>query len=263
MGLLSLAHAAFYGIGAYTTALLAHHVGGSFAMLIFAAMTVGAITSLLISIPAVRLHGDYFVIASLGLQIIIFNVFNNLVSVTHGPLGMAGIAAPSLAGLSVSSPAGYVFLGTVLSIFSYVIIRNITNSPLGRILRSIREDEIFAQALGKDTVRVKMIVFATSAAIASAAGCLYAQYVSFIDPTSFTLNESILLVSMVVIGGLGSAWGPLVGAAMLVLLPEVLRFLGLPSTIAANVRQILYGAALVVMMIIRPHGLMGRHGFKR
>jgi branched-chain amino acid transport system permease protein len=102
-----------------------------------------------------------------------------------------------------------------------------------------------------------------SAAMAAAAGCLYAQYVSYVDPTSFTLNESILLVSMVVLGGLGSTWGAVVGALVLVMLPEALRFVGLPSAMAANIRQFLYGAALVGVMLFRPRGLMGRYGFGR
>jgi branched-chain amino acid transport system permease protein len=131
------------------------------------------------------------------------------------------------------------------------------------VLHAIREDEVFTRALGKNTLRYKVTAFAVSAALAASAGSLYAHYIIYIDPTSFTVMESILVISMVIIGGAGSPWGPLVGAVVLVTLPEALRFVGLPSSVAANLRQIFYGALLVIMMMFRPRGLVGRYGFGR
>jgi branched-chain amino acid transport system permease protein len=128
---------------------------------------------------------------------------------------------------------------------------------------SVGRKDVFAQAMGKNTLRFKVTAFAVSAVLAALAGSLYAHYVTYIDPTSFTVMESILVISMVIIDGTGSLWGPMIGAIVLVMLPEALRFLGLPSSVAANLRQIVYGVLLVVMMMIRPGGLMGRYGFGR
>jgi branched-chain amino acid transport system permease protein len=122
---------------------------------------------------------------------------------------------------------------------------------------------VFARAHGKNTLYFKVTAFAVSAALAATAGCIYAHYITYIDPTSFTVMESILIISMVIIGGAGSLWGPLVGAIVLVTLPEALRFVGLPNTVAANLRQMIYGSLLIIMMMFRPRGLVGRYGFDR
>lgn len=262
-GLLAIAHAAFYGLGAYTSALLAIHWKLPFLVGVLAGMAVAATTSLLISLPSLRLHGDYFVIATFGFQMIIFSIFNNWNTLTRGPLGIPGIPEPSLLGWRVDSKLGFLLLTACFAAFAYFVVGRITASSCGRVLRAIREDEIFAQALGKNTVRFKVVAFAVSAALAASAGSLYAHYISYINPTSFTIVESILIISMVIVGGAGSKWGPLIGAIVLVTLPEALRFLGLPSPMAANVRQIIYGALLVLMMLFRPRGLVGKYGFGR
>jgi branched-chain amino acid transport system permease protein len=136
------------------------------------------------------------------------------------------------------------------------------NSPFGRILRSIREDEIASQALGKDTVKHKLLVFIIGAFFAGIAGSLYAHYITFIDPSSFTVMESIAILLMVIFGGMGSIQGSIVGAVILVIVPELLRFFGMPSSIAAPMRQMIYGLVLVLLMIKRPQGIMGRYRFK-
>jgi len=262
-GLLSLAHAAFYGLGAYTSALFAVQLGAPFPVGVLAGMVMAALVSLIVSLPSLRLHEDYFVIATFGFQMIIFSIFNNWIELSRGPLGIPGIPQPVILGWAVQSHFEFVFLSTLLASFAFLVVGLITTSPFGRVLRAIREDEVFAQAMGKNTVRFKITAFAVSAMLAASAGSLYAHYVTYIDPTSFTVMESILVISMVIIGGAGSLWGPMVGAIVLVMLPEALRFLGLPSSIAANLRQIVYGVLLVVMMMIRPGGLMGRYGFGR
>lgn len=262
-GLLSIAHAAFYGLGAYTSALLAVHTGAPFLVGIFVGMAVATLVSLVVSLPSLRLHDDYFVIATFGFQMILFSVFNNWMDVTRGPLGIPGIPQPSIFGWTLQSHSGFVVLAALLATFAYVVVGRISTSPFGRVLRAIRENEVFAQALGKNTLRFKVTAFAVSAALAASAGSLYAHYITYIDPTSFTVMESILVISMVIIGGAGSPWGPLIGAVVLVTLPEALRFVGLPSSVAANLRQIFYGTLLVVMMMVRPRGLVGHYGFGR
>ena len=262
-GLLSIAHAAFYGLGAYTSALLAVRLGVPFLVGVMAGMIVAALASLFVSLSSLRMHDDYFVIATFGFQMILFSIFNNWIDLTRGPLGIPGIPRPSLFGWAIRSHVGFFVMSIVLAMLAYTVVGRIAASPFGRVLRAIREDEVFAEAIGKNTLRFKVTAFAVSSALAAAAGSLYASYMSFIDPTSFTVTESILVISIVIIGGAGSLWGPLVGAAVLVTLPEALRFLGLPSAIAANLREILYGCLLVVMMMKRPRGLVGQYGFGR
>jgi branched-chain amino acid transport system permease protein len=262
-GLLSLTHAALFGIGGYSSALLTTRVGFSifFGFLVGVFLTV--LISFFISLPSLRLYDDYFVIATFGFQMILFNVFNNWIEVTQGPMGIVGIPRLSIFGWNISSRVGVLLVALMLSAFAHLVVNRITSSPFGRVLRAIREEEIFAKALGKRTFQFKVAAFAVSAALAAAAGCLYAHYVTYIDPSSYTIMDSILVISMVIIGGAGSRWGPVVGALLLVTLPEVLRFVGLPNAAAANLRQIIYGTLLVVLMIFRPNGILGKYGFGR
>ena len=262
-GLLSIAHAGFYGLGAYTSALLAVRLGASFLISLVAGMAVAALVSLVVSFPSLRLHDDYFVIATFGCQMILFGIFNNWVSFTRGPLGIPAIPQPTIFGWNVRSRISFVLLTALLAVCSYLVVTLLARSPFGRVLRAIREDEVFAQSLGKNTLRFKVTAFAVSAALAASAGVVYAHYTTFIDPSSFTVTESILVISMVIIGGPDSTWGPLIGAAVLVTLPEALRLLGLPGSVAANLRQVFYGVSLVVIMMVRPRGLVGRYGFGR
>jgi len=260
-GLLSLSHAALFGLGAYSSALLTTRFGTSVFVGFLVAMVVAVLISFCISLPSLRLQDDYFVIATFGFQMILFSIFNNWIAVTHGPMGITNIPQPSIFGWTISSRVGLLVVALLLAIFAYVVVILITSSPFGRVLRAIREDEIFARALGKRTYRFKVTVFAVSATLSAWAGCLYAHYVTYIDPASFTVMESILVVSMVIVGGAGSRWGPFIGASVLVLLPETLRIVGLPSTFAANFRQVIYGTLLVVMMMFRPRGIVGKYDF--
>ena len=263
IGILSIAHAGFYGLGAYTSALLTVYVKTPFLGGVFLGMTIAALVSLIVSLPSLRLHEDYFVIATFGFQIILFSIFNNWVNVTRGPLGIPGIPAPSILGWTFDSPTEFVVLTAIWAGCSYLIVRRLAASPFGRVLRAIREDEIFAQAMGKNTLRFKVTAFAVSAALAASAGSLYAHFITYIDPSSFTVMESILVISMVIIGGADSPWGPVIGALILVTFPELLRFVGLPNAVAANLRQIFYGLLLVIMMMTRPSGLLGRYRFRK
>jgi branched-chain amino acid transport system permease protein len=262
-GFLSICHAAFYGLGAYSSALLAVRFGASFLVGLSVGVLVAGIASLVVALPSLRLHGDYFVIATFGFQIVLFSLFNNWMGLTNGPLGIPGISQPVIFGWTVQSHFAFLVLAWILAGLAYLIVWRVVTSPFGRVLHAIREDEVFTRALGKNTLRFKVAAFAVSAMLAALAGSLYAHYITYIDPTSFTVMESILIISMVIIGGAGSPWGPLVGAFVLVTLPEALRFIGMPSSVAANMRQIFYGALLVIMMMFRPRGLVGRYGFGR
>lgn len=262
-GLLSVAHAAFYGIGAYASGVLTVRYGYAFPSAMGIGVLIAVAASLSVSVPSVRLHDDYFVIATLGLQVIALSVFNNWMQVTRGPLGIAGISPPVLMGWHADTYAEFLLLATIALGLACVLVWRVTNSPFGRVLLAIREDEVLAKAFGKNPLWFKVAACAIGAAIASVAGSLYAHFVSYIDPSSFTIGESVLVLSMVIMGGLGTITGPVAGAAVLVALPEALRFLGFSPLIAANLRQVLYGLALVVLMMVRPRGLVGRYGLDR
>jgi len=260
-GFLSIAQAAFYGVGAYTAALMALKLHSPFLLHLPCAMFLGAVLGAIIGIPSLRIRDDYLVIATFAFQVIAFSILNNWISFTGGPMGLPGIPQPHIFGWVVNSHWEYLLLVAALAAIVLWACHRIAHSPFGRVLMSIREDETFALAAGKNVAAYKVLVFVIGAAMASVAGVVYAHYISFIDPTSFTVMESIFIISIVIIGGAGSFWGPVVGAVVLVTLPEILRFIGMPSSIAANVRQILYGGLLVAFMMLRPQGLMGKYAF--
>ncbi len=261
-GLLSLAHAAFYGIGAYVAALMALNLHTPFLLNILCAVVLSGLLGALVGIPSLRIRDDYFVIATFAFQVITFSVLNNWVSFTGGPMGLPGIPQPTIFGLQVSSHLGFLILVGVFCVLTLWVTHRIVGSPFGRVLKAIREDEVLAQAAGKNVAAHKVLVFVIGAGMAAVAGVMYAHYISFIDPTSFTVMESIFILSIVIIGGAGSLWGPVVGAVVLVVLPELLRFIGLPSSVAANLRQIIYGGLLVAFMMWRPRGFLGEYAFQ-
>ena len=258
-GLASLGHAAFSCVGAYTSALLALNYGVSPWLGLIIGACVAAVLGIVIGTPSLRLKGDYLAIATFGLGVIVYSVAKNWVSVTRGPMGLPGIPGLSFFGMQVSAVWAYLILVTVFVLLTFFVIRRIINSPFGRILRAIREDETAALAVGKDVNKYKIIVFAIGAFFAGIAGSLYAHYITFIDPSSFTVMESITILLMVVFGGMGSLSGSFIGAAVLVILPELLRFVGMPSSIAAPLRQMIYGLLLVVLMLKRPQGIVGKY----
>lgn len=256
-GMISLSHAAFFGVGAYIGALMALRLSCPFLLNVLVSIIASLFLALLIGMPSLRIRDDYFVIATFAFQIIAFSIFNNLISLTGGPLGLPGIPKPTIFGISLSSDFRFLVLVVFCCIITFWISFRIINTPFGRVLRAIREDEILAKSFGKNVNEFKLIVFITGAGFAALSGILYDFYISFIDPSTFTVMESILIISMVIIGGPGNLYGSVIGAIMLISLPEILRAIGLPSSIAANIRQILYGLLLITFMLIRPKGFIG------
>lgn len=252
-GQMSLAHAGFYGIGAYTTALFSVNYGLSVFITFPLAMLISGIIAYIVSKIAVRTVDDYYIIITLGIQIVIFSIFNNWQEVTRGPLGIPGIPSIEIFGFLIGSKITFIVLSVLFAATVWYAINNLVSSPFGQVLIALSEDEIFTKSLGKDVYRAKVISFTISAMFASIAGVLYAHYISYIDPTSFTIHESIFILSIVIIGGMRNLWNITFATALLVLLPEVLRFIGMPNNIAANMRQIIYGIILV-LVIFRSSG---------
>lgn len=260
-GLLALSHAACYGIGAYVSTLMMMHAGWNFLPALSTGILAAMVLSLIVGLPSLRLKGDFFVLATLGFQMIVFSILYNWVSVTRGPYGIAGIPKPKLFGLVFRTPAAYLGLSIVTATLVFVLCWRFSISPFGKVLEAIREDEVATLALGKNVSAFKTQAFVIAGGMAAMAGALFAGYVTYIDPTSFTLDESIFILAIIIVGGAGTLRGPLIGAVLLVLLPEALRFLQVPDTLAPNVRQIIYGFLLVVMMRLRPQGLAGKYSF--
>jgi branched-chain amino acid transport system permease protein len=268
-GLLTLAHASFYAIGGYAYAILSLNYGWGFLPAALAGAGIAAMLSLFVSVAAWRLKGDFFVMVTLAAQALIFSLLYNWTSpgeplgswrnLTNGPFGITGIPRPSVLGWTVADPASYALFSSVVAGACVFVLWRLKTSPWARLLLAMRDDELAARGLGKNTRLAKVQAFAISGAFASVAGALYAGHVRYLDPSSASLDESILMLSMVLVGGLGNLKGPVVGAALLILLPEALRFLSLPDAHAANLRLMVYGSLLVLLVHVRPQGLAGTY----
>lgn len=261
-GLPALGHIAFACVGAYTSSLLALNYGVSPWFGLPLGALLAAFLGVVIALPSLRLRGDYLALATFGFGIIVYSVTKNWVELTRGPMGLPGIPKFALFGFELQPTWSYLLLVVLFTVLTTFVIGRVVNSPFGRVLVSIREDEIASLSIGKNVNRYKLIAFVIGAFFAGIAGSLYAHYITFIDPSSFTAMESISVLLMVVFGGMGSIRGSFVGALVLVILPEMLRFLGMPSLMAAPLRQMIYGLLLVVLMLKRPQGLIGQYRFR-
>jgi branched-chain amino acid transport system permease protein len=171
-------------------------------------------------------------------------------------MGIAGIPKPNFFGITINGTS-YLVLVILIALISYLLIKRIVNSPFGRVLKAIREDELAIKSLGKNTNSYKTIALAISAFFAGIAGSLYAHYTSFIDPSAFSIVESILIVSMIVVGGLGTMMGPIIGVFALFFLLEIIKFFPIPSSLIGAIRQMIYSVVLIAVLVKMPRGLMG------
>jgi branched-chain amino acid transport system permease protein len=250
VGLLSIGHAAFYGIGAYTSAKLVMDAGAPFLVAMAGAGAVAGAFGYLIAKPTLRLSGIYMTLVTLGFNIILFLVLQNWMSFTNGPLGIMSIPEPVILGYRISSRTDYYYFILVLVLLTVTSMHRLIHCRFGRALIAIREDELAAEATGVDTTRYKIQAFVLAAFYAGVAGSFYAHFVKFISPESFYIYESFILLAMLAFGGQGNLMGPIVGAAVLIVLPELFRSL-------MEYRMIVYGSVLIVMMLVRRQGLLG------
>lgn len=250
-GLLHLGFAAYYGIGAYLNALLTTTLGLGFWSALPLTLTLTSAAGLLLAFPALRLRGDYLAIVTLGFGEIIRLVLNNWDSVTKGPNGISNIPSPVIAGFELSSLTSYYYLVFGFALVTAFIIKRVHRSRTGRAWLAIREDETAAEAMGINTRKYKFMALSFGAFWAGLAGSLFASKMHFVSPESFTFMESVVIVCMIILGGIGSIPGVILGSLILVLLPELLREVQL-------YRMLALGAGLVLMMIYRPEGLIGK-----
>lgn len=247
-GLLSLGHAAFFGVGAYTAALLSTRFGWPFwATLPFAAASAAAIGAL-VAVPTMRLTSIYFAVATLGIGEMIYVTLLNWVGLTRGPMGIRSIPAINVFGQQGMGVQLLVTAAVMLAVLW--VVHRVVHSYWGNALRALREDDACADAMGIDVGRLKLQSFGLACALAGAAGALFAHTTGYISPESFRFGESILVLSMVVVGGLGSLYGSVIGAVLLAVLPEALRDLG-------HWRMIAVGVVLFAAILFLPKGLVG------
>jgi len=253
VGLLSIGHAAFYGIGAYASAKLAMEVGLPFPLAMLGAGAVAGVFGYLIAKPTLRLSGIYMTLATLGFNMIFFLVLQNWMSFTNGPLGIMDIPSPNIFGYAIESRIQYYYLIFCLVLLTIFSMQRLMTCRFGRALVSIRENELAAEAIGVHTTRYKTQAFVLSAFYAGIAGSYYAHFVKYVSPDSFYIYESFILLAMLAFGGQGNLIGPVIGAAVLIIIPEMFRFM-------QEYRMLVYGGILVMMMLVRRQGLLGgRH----
>ncbi|MCU1614384.1 MAG: Amino acid/amide transporter rane protein 2, family [Frankiales bacterium] len=257
-GVFSIAHAIFYGVGAYATALVSLHWGSSLLLALVVALVSSGVLSVLLALPAARVTGEYFVVVSLAFALVASTVFAQWTPVTGGPAGLVGISRATLFGIGLNSNESYLVLSLALlalvTVILYVLIRH---TPLGRSLQALRDDPLAAQALGKNPFRLRLTAVVISAALASTGGVVYAGYIAFVNADGFGEQGGVLFMAMVILGGAGTLSGPIIGAFFITLFPALLEFADLPSQAKGPLEQIIYGAALVLLMLVRPSGIAG------
>lgn len=253
-GLLDLGYVAFYAVGAYAYALLNHHFGLGFWFVLPLSGLLAACFGILLGFPVLRLRGDYLAIVTLGFGEIIRLILENWNSFSYGPSGISGISRPGFFGMDLNIHQSMIYMyyiTLVLVIFTIFVVSRLRNSRIGRAWIALREDEIACQAMGIDKTTTKLTAFALGATWAGMVGCIFAAKTTFINPASFTFMESAIILSIVVLGGMGSIVGVILGAFILILLPEYLRAF-------SEFRMLIFGASMVLVMVFRPQGLISR-----
>lgn len=247
-GQISLGHAAFWGLGAYISGVLTAKFGWPPLMALVAAVAGTCLAALAVGIPALRLKGHYLAMATLGVGIIFHTMFAQFASLTGGPSGLVGVPSFSVGTLGVDTGLrNYYFIWAWVAI-GLIGALNLRQSRMGRALNAIKGSDVAAECMGVDTYRYKVVIFVLSAVYAAIAGSLYVHYLNFVAPDTFGFMNSVLLLTMVVVGGIGSFWGPVIGASILTVLPEYLRA-------HEGLEVILYGLILVGVMMFMPNGL--------
>lgn len=241
-GQVSMGHAAFYGIGAYASALAAINLGVPWVVCVIMAALMAGVVGVLIGVPALKLSGGYLVICTVGFGELVRLILLNWVSLTRGPMGLVNIPRPVIFGIKIKSGGQYLVVALTLFFLVYGLLHNILHSKYGRNLKAIREDETAAETMGIHVHREKVIAFAVAAAIAGAAGSMLAHYMLFISPTIFVGDFSTTILSMVVLGGMGFMPGSVIAATLLTVIPEALRGLD-------KYRMLIYGLLLIFLML--------------
>lgn len=257
-GIINLGHVAFFGVGAYTSAILTKTVGLSFFLALPIAGLLAALSAWVLVRLIGRLSGDYVALATLAFAFMAHALFTNWTSLTRGPLGIPAIPRPELFGMRIGYGAPYLVLVVIVTVVSLWLMHRIVRSRYGRLLEAVRDDAIGLAARGKHVAALKAQSMMISGFFAGIAGSLYAHYVTFIDPSTFFINDIVILLTIVLVGGLASLKGSVVAGFIVIMLPELLRYLDLPQTMVGSLRQILYTVLILLLLLYRPRGIFGR-----
>src|SRR6185437_680079 len=254
-GLNTIAHPIFFALGAYTAALLAINTHLPPVICIAAGIGVAVIASVGLAVTTLRVSGDYLLIASLGFQLGLMQVVNNL-EFTGGPAGLSNIPMT----LNVPDRGWlYLMITAVLAGLSTWLVKRSMDGPFGRAVRAMRDDEVACAALGRSLFTMKVVIFAFGCGVAGLAGGMYAYYFQYISPEQFNVAQSATILTMVVLGGIGTIWGPVVGAFVLVALPQAITFLQLPPSLVGPLQGLIFTSLVIAFLFLRPHGLVGTH----
>jgi branched-chain amino acid transport system permease protein len=257
VGIFSVSQAAVFGVGAYAVAAFTMSGVLGFLPALLVASLCCVLLNVVVTLPALRVAGDYFVVTSFGIQLLATAIFTNWTYGTGGANGLPGIPPPEILGVSMEETWQFLCLSSAILLLACLCFWLVNRSPFGRLLRAIREDEIAVAAAGKSVLRAKVSAAAVAGAFAGVAGGLYGSFLSFVDPSSFDLDASVLMLTMVVLGGARTLRGSLLGPFVLLALPQLLTLVDIPTTIAASMRQLIYGVLLIAFMLFRPQGLAG------
>jgi branched-chain amino acid transport system permease protein len=250
-GQLSLGHAAFYGIGAYTTAIFTLTFGWPAAGAITVAILACALAGLVVGVPAIRVSGDYLFIVTIGLNLVFIDVVNGWTSVTGGASGLVGVPYPSFGPVVVNTATGFYLMAAAIASISITVAVAVTRSRFGRVIEAVRDDVIAARSSGIRITRIRVSVFILGAAMAGLSGGVASYFLGFVGPGDFGVDQSLIIFEMAILGGLGAVQGSVLGAILMIGVPEFLRFL---QPVALG----LGGLLTVVMMVVRPQGILGR-----
>lgn len=256
-GLLNLGHVALFGVGAYTSALL-NIAGLPFLLSIVCGGLVAAMFGFFLVFVTKKIKGDYYALASLGFAFVVYSIFLNGVFLTRGPFGIPGIPRPNILGLVFKDNLSYLVFAWIMAVIALYAMNKIVNSGFGKLLEAMRDNETQLRILGKDTLKLKYKVMMISGFFAGLSGSLFAHYLGFIEPNSFYINEIMLILTMVIVGGIASIKGSVISVSFLVVLSEMLRFMPLPSSVIGPGRQMLYALVLLIILMMKPRGLYGR-----
>ncbi|VXB61468.1 ABC transporter permease subunit [Aeromicrobium sp. 9AM] len=260
-GLLSVSHGGFFGVGAYGTAILIKDYQLEFLPAVLIGAVIAGVMSLSVGYAAGRLSDEFLFIVTIAVQVALVELFNNL-ELTGRSAGIAGIPRPTLFGQQLESSTQVMMLSWVFLAIITAVCWRVVHSPYGRLLKALREDVPAARSLGKRALWTKVTVFAFSSAIAGVAGGLYAMHTLYISPAEFTLDRTVEILSITIIGGLAAYWGPFVGALVVLALPELLSFANIPDSVAGPVNGIIYTLVVLLILIYRPRGVLGRDPVK-
>jgi branched-chain amino acid transport system permease protein len=251
-GLVSIAHPIFFALGAYVSALAAIHFGISAGLAVLLGGVVAIVASAAISLPSLRVSGDYLLISSIGFQLGLLQIIKNL-EITGGPGGLSNI--PSTITGPMRSPA-FAAIAVLLAAATVLAIRWLMRGPYGRAITAMRDDELAFTALGRNAKHIKIVIFALGSGMAGIAGGVYAFFYQYVSPEQFEILQSALILTMVVVGGISTTWGPVVGAVLLLALPQAITFIQMPPNVAGGLQGVLYTLLVLIFMFARPQGIV-------